>query len=399
MARRNAKDRGIVEKPQGSGKWWVRHYVEGLERWHKCDSKSQARTLYGRLKAETREGRLFPKTKAVKPVLLNEYFKTWLNNQPAKGKKTVTIKTYVWRLQKHVLPVFGRSPLSAITRPQVKAWAATLLKKGLSFDTALNTLLTLSAVLTEAVEDGLIAQNPALRSGKLLKRPSTLEDQDLAIFTPEEEHLLLETVQRERPQFYPMALTFFRTGLRAGEVLGLHRGDLNFRNRTIHVQRNWSHGELGTPKNGKGRRVDMSQGLANALTGWIELQDLEAGAEGRPSPEILFPGNVGGTRRAPSYMAENWLRYKLWFPLIEKAGIRRLDLHSTRHTYASRLIANGENLKYIQEQLGHASITITCDTYGHLIPGGNRQAVDRLDTQLIEVPTGSKTGSNSIATL
>jgi Site-specific recombinase XerD len=196
-----------------------------------------------------------------------------------------------------------------------------------------------------------------------------------------------------------MALTFFRTGMRAGEVLGLHRGDLNFHNRTIHVQRNWSHGELGTPKNGKGRRVDMSQGLANALTGWIELQNLEAVAAGRPSPEILFPGNVGGTRREPSYMAENWLRYKLWFPLIEKAGIRRLDLHSTRHTYASRLIANGENLKYIQEQFGHASITITCDTYGHLIPGGNRQAVDRLDTQLFEATTGSKTGSDSIATL
>ncbi|MBA2484627.1 MAG: tyrosine-type recombinase/integrase [Nitrospira sp.] len=66
-------------------------------------------------------------------------------------------------------------------------------------------------------------------------------------------------------------------------------------------------------------------------------------------------------------------------PLVQKAGIRRLNLHSTRHTYASRLISNGENLKYIQEQLGHASITITCDTYGHLIPGGNRQAVDRLD--------------------
>jgi integrase len=80
-------------------------------------------------------------------------------------------------------------------------------------------------------------------------------------------------------------------------------------------------------------------------------------------------------------------------PLVNKAGIRRLDLHSTRHTFASRLIAQGENLKYIQEQLGHASITITVDTYGHLIPGGNRQAVDRLDY----AATGSETGISSTA--
>lgn len=50
-------------------------------------------------------------------------------------------------------------------------------------------------------------------------------------------------------------------------------------------------------------------------------------------------------------MAEVWLRYKLWFPMVAKAGLRRLDMHSVRHTYASRLIANGENLTYVQEQL------------------------------------------------
>ena len=129
----------------------------------------------------------------------------------------------------------------------------------------------------------------------------------------------------------------------------------------------------------------MSQGLAHALKGWLEWQDLEAAAMGQPSPEILFPGNVGGTREAPSYMAENWLRYKLWFPMVAKAGLRRLDMHSIRHTYASRLIANGENLKYIQEQLGHASITITCDTYGRLITGENRQAVDQLEPYKVEL--------------
>lgn len=387
MARKSGVDRGVVFK---KGSWWVRLFVDGRERWHKCTSKSQARTLYGRLKADQREGKLFPKQKAVKPVLLDDYFHVWKKNQATRGNKRSTTKTYIGRLNKHVLPAFGRSPLSGITRPKIKEWAASLVEKGLAFETALNTLLTLSAVLSEAVEDGLIATNPALRSGKLLKRPSTLEDQELAIFTHEEERTFLETVRQVRPLFYPMALTFFRTGMRAGEVLGLHRADIDLTNRSICVRRNWSHGELGTPKSGRVRHVDMSTALAKALSGWIELQDLEAAAVGQSSPAILFPGNIGGTRREPAYMAEGFLRYQLWFPLIAKAGVRRLDLHSTRHTFASRLIAQGENLKYIQGQLGHASIAITCDTYGHLIPGGNRQAVDRLDM----VSTGTTTGTS-----
>ena len=122
----------------------------------------------------------------------------------------------------------------------------------------------------------------------------------------------------------------------------------------------------------------MSEGLAAALKE-ITLQDVEVTGTGKARPDILFLGNIGGTRLKRHYMAENWLRYRLWFPLLQKATVRRLDLHAVRHTFASRLIANGENLKYVSEQLGHSSIKITVDTYGHLIPGGNKQAVDRLD--------------------
>ncbi len=183
MARKAGKDRGITQRKGREG-WWVRVYEEGRQTWRKCDSKSQARTLYGRLKADAREEKLFPKPKKTKSLLLKDYFVTWLKNQPARGKKVTTIKTYESRLRKHALPAFGTSQLSAISRPRIKGWAAGLLEKGLDFDTALNALLTLSAVLTEAVEDGLITHNPALRSGKLLKRPATIEESELAIFTP-----------------------------------------------------------------------------------------------------------------------------------------------------------------------------------------------------------------------
>ncbi|MCP4717464.1 MAG: tyrosine-type recombinase/integrase [Deltaproteobacteria bacterium] len=65
--------------------------------------------------------------------------------------------------------------------------------------------------------------------------------------------------------------------------------------------------------------------------------------------------------------------------MLAKAGLRRIRIHDLRHTYASLLIAQGESLAYIRDQLGHHSIKVTVDTYGHLVPGANREAVDKLD--------------------
>jgi integrase len=65
--------------------------------------------------------------------------------------------------------------------------------------------------------------------------------------------------------------------------------------------------------------------------------------------------------------------------LLKKAGLPRIRIHDLRHTLASLLIQQGESLAYIKEQMGHHSIKMTVDTYGHLVPGGNKAAVDRLD--------------------
>ncbi len=70
---------------------------------------------------------------------------------------------------------------------------------------------------------------------------------------------------------------------------------------------------------------------------------------------------------------------KIFSRVLTKAGLAQRNLHFLRHTFASLLIQQGESLAYVKEQLGHSSIDVTVDVYGHLIPGSNRQAVDRLD--------------------
>ena len=69
----------------------------------------------------------------------------------------------------------------------------------------------------------------------------------------------------------------------------------------------------------------------------------------------------------------------VFYKLLEKAELRRVRFHDLRHTFASLLLQNGESPVYVKEQMGHSSIQVTVDIYGHLIPGANRQAVDRLD--------------------
>jgi len=94
------------------------------------------------------------------------------------------------------------------------------------------------------------------------------------------------------------------------------------------------------------------------------------------------------------------LRHRVFYKILAKAGLRRIRLHDLRHTFAPLLIQNGESLAYIRDQLGHSSIQVTVDTYRHLIPGANRQAVDRLDDDTTRNPraTSNEKGVVAIAT-
>jgi len=95
---------------------------------------------------------------------------------------------------------------------------------------------------------------------------------------------------------------------------------------------------------------------------------------GRPRPAWVF-SSVVGTPLDESNVKKAYSR------ILEKAELRHRRIHDLRHTFASLLIQQGESLVYVKEQMGHASIQITVDIYGHVVPGGNRAAVDRLDDQ------------------
>jgi integrase len=136
--------------------------------------------------------------------------------------------------------------------------------------------------------------------------------------------------------------------------------------------------EHTTTKSKKSRRVDLSRDLRRVL---IELRDrrlLEAFLEGKNdiSNELVFPSPDG------SILDPDNLYHRYFQPVLTKSGLRKIRLHDLRHTFGSLLIQSGASIVYVKEQMGHSSIQVTVDIYGHLIPGANVSFVDKLD----EVP-------------
>ena len=161
--------------------------------------------------------------------------------------------------------------------------------------------------------------------------------------------------------------------MRLSEVIGLQSGDIDFNSRFIEIKRAIVRGRIGTPKNGKSRRVDMSLMLADVLRKHlITTKELTLKKGWETQPATLFY-NSNGQPLDPDNLSK-----RQFHKCLEKAGLRRVRFHDLRHAFASIHLSQDESLVYVKDQLGHSSIQITVDIYRHLVPGSNKNASDRL---------------------
>ena len=175
-------------------------------------------------------------------------------------------------------------------------------------------------------------------------------------------------------------MTGLLAGLRWGESAALRRTDVDWHRGYVNVERTVSdEGRRIEPcKDGEGRRVKASPALLTALRSHVEAMDLEGNLhEWAPEQRALvFPTAYGHILKYPYFLEH------VWRPLLHKAGLPYRKYHATRHSYATWLLSNGTDIRWVQQQLGHASIGQTADTYGHVQPERHESAVEGLDRYL-----------------
>jgi len=370
----------VREKVKGSGVYWFFIDHRGKRKAKKFGTDKQAALIAAKkIQAKLTLGEMDLDNEKKRSPTFGEYAKTWIEVTVPATCKEISVADYRGLLNNHILPVFEKTPVTEITRLMVKEFLMKKARKGkknaeagYASSTITHIKNALSGVLNLAVDDETIGINPAQKLGKITREKGLRLQFDP--LTREELARLLAVFREHYPKHYPMALTLCRTGIRIGEALGLQWGDIDFNSRFITIQRGRSKSRTETPKNGKCRRVDMSRQLTEVLLELRRQRMEEKLRKGwKEMPPWVFITEVG------TPLIEWQFRERVFNRALEKAKLRKVRVHDLRHSYASLLIQAGESLAYVRDQLGHHSIKVTVDIYGHLAPEGNKAAVDRLD--------------------
>lgn len=370
----------IREKPPKSGAWWVFIDHQGKRKAKKIGKdRKLAQEVARKIEAKLALGDLGVMEEQAKIPTFREYADGWLNTYGVTSLKYSTLESYRNELRNHLMPAFGVKGLNEISRSDVKGFLYEKQKEGLAPATVRKHLAYFSNIMSHAIDDEIIAVNPAQKLSKLV--PKKDKKADLNPLNREEAQILLNTVQELYPRYYPFYLCAVRTGMRLGELLGLEWGSIDFLGRFIEVRQAFSRHRLTSPKNRRIRCLDMSQQLTEVLKRHRTAMRIESLKHGTPMPEWVFT-HQSGKRLTTTNMAN-----RIFHRCLEKAGLRQVRFHDLRHSFASLLIQQGESLAYVKEQMGHHSIQITVDIYGHLAPEGNKSAVDRLDDQALGMPS------------
>jgi integrase len=290
----------------------------------------------------------------------------WLPLVKVTAKKPRTHESYADMVRVHLIPAFGRMLTRDLTRKRIHKFLIAKLSSGLKHGTVRVIYAALRRLLSVAVNDGLFLANPAAKLGRELRlegEDKRTRQEQIKAFTTEQLQTFLKAVERVHAAYVPFFVTLALTGMRLGEALGLQWDDLNSDDRTIRVQHALSQGRVETPKSGHGRTVDMADTLVTILQRVrLRLPERMKRHKWSEMPPWVF------CTRAGTPLEPHNVR-KVFRKCLRAAGLpRHFTPHSLRHTFASVLLQEGESVQYVQEQLGHASHTMTVDTYGKWLP-------------------------------
>jgi integrase len=346
----------------------VQYYVDGRKRQRQFTNKKRAHAFAESVDKVRRE--VVVNKRAAATPTVQEVADDWLDacKRGRAGELPLepeTIKTYKGYVKNHIGPALGDKRIGAVQRSDVRKFRDDLLASGLARITARKILIALKSIISHAIDAEHIDRDPShkitIKLGGRTAAASSVE-----IHTPGDMRKIISAARElaasgnkqtaktwERYSLVIEVLVY--CGLRPSELRGLPRTAFRDDENKLHIyQRADRSGIIGPPKTPQGvRTLYVPDDLSERLAAWLRTHN----------HELIFPcgGRHGGR---PMYI-EN-LRKRMWQHIQLVAEVPCYALYSTRHFFASRLIANGANVKEVSVLMGHADEAFTLKVYGHL---------------------------------
>jgi integrase len=373
------------KRGNGEGSIWRRKRGGWCAQYTVYTSEGRKRrTLYGKTRQQVaaklskaladREGGL---TFDAGSLTVGEYLVRWLSHSVQDTVSQKTYERYESIVRVHLSPALGRIRLKALTPDHVRGLYREKLDSGLAPRSVLHIHRTLSKSLKQATDDGLIPRNAA-RSVK----PPQPRREEMQPLSREQVRTLLDTVKGDPMEaLYVLAVT---SGLRQGEFLALKWEDVDLEgtNPTLAVCRSLSETRgrrsFVTPKSGRGRHLRLSSRAVSALRTHRkrQLEERVRKAGLWKDHGLIFPSEVGTPMSGRNL-------YRAFKIRVKRASLpQTLRFHDLRHTCATLLLRQGINPKFVQELLGHADISLTLNTYSHVLPDMGDAAAGGMDAAL-----------------
>ena len=362
---------------------WIVDYVDqsGTRHIETFERKKDADVRHAEVKVDVRAGVHVAPSKS---ITVTEAGKSWIRAAEVAELERSTVKQYREHVDQHIVPFIGRLKLSELSAQEVRKFEDRLRGEGRSPAMVRKIIGSLGSLLADAQEQGLAAHNAVrdLRRNRRRGKERNAEKRQrgklrvgVDIPTPGE---IKAIVANAKGRWRPLLITAISTGLRASELRGLRWQDVDLKTNELHVrQRADRFNEIGKPKSAAGERVvPFGKFVANTLKEWkLECPTSEG--------DLVFPNGLGKVESLANIINRGLIP-------AQGAKAKYTGLHSLRHFYASWCINRTEDgglglpPKVVQERLGHSSITMTYDRYGHLFPRGDDPAeLDKAERALL----------------
>ncbi len=314
-------------------------------------------------------------------MTLGQWLDTWLNEYVAPSVKPLTLSTYQSRTETHIKPALGNIKLTALNATQIQTFCNNLSReKNLASKSVVNTIAILRKALMQAVELRYILYNPVdpVKLPRIQRKEiKPLSESDVSAFLAD----IKNGEQLERL----FIVTLF-TGMREGEICGLSWDSVDFKNGTITVKQQLQKGKekgsshyIATTKNGKARTITVAPYVIDVLKAQFLEQKknhLNMGIAWKNEWNLVFTYPDGGYIPPQTVLK----RFK---KVVARIGRPEARFHDLRHTYAVMSLQEGDDVKTVQENLGHATASFTLDIYGHVSEKMKRDSAARMQN-LIE---------------